>query len=283
MKISVSSYSFHRLMEDGRENQLSIIKLASELGFDGIEFCGIEPHDDRSVSDYAKILKDETDRVGLPISSFVFGADLLNDDGELERLKEKIDLAEILGVPAVRHDVASPQFPVPSFYSVLPKVADACREITEYASQKGIVTTVENHGFFFQDSTRMEQLYAAVNHSNFGLLVDAGNFLCADENHVTAVSRLASYAKLAHIKDFHIKSGSEPNPGEGFFKTRGGNYLRGSIIGHGNVKVKQCIEILKTAGYDGYVTLEYEGIEDVLQALRISVANLKNYIRELNA
>lgn len=62
--------------------------------------------------------------------------------------------------------------------------------MTAYAAEKGIKTAVENHGTFCQDSDRVELLVNTVAHDNFGLLVDMGNFLCADENPAAAVGAL---------------------------------------------------------------------------------------------
>jgi sugar phosphate isomerase/epimerase len=280
MKISVSSYSFQRLIGRGSENQLSVIKLASELGFDGIEFITLSPHDGSTQHDYAEKIKEEAAKFNLPITSYAVGANIMKENyaEEISNVKKQVDIAAVLGVKVMRHDAYSPGRNVPAFAAVLPVVADACREIAEYAAEKGVVTTVENHGMFFQDSTRMEQLYAAVNHPNFGLLVDIGNFLCVDDDPIHATSLLAPYCKLAHAKDFHVKPGSEPNPGGGFFKSRGGNYLRGAIIGHGNVPVKQCVDILKAAGYSGPLVIEFEGMEDNVQALKVGLANLRGYV-----
>jgi sugar phosphate isomerase/epimerase len=136
---------------------------------------------------------------------------------------------------------------------------------------------VENHGFFVQDSRRAEKLVNRVAHDNFGLLVDMGNFTCADEDPVTAVGRVAPYAFYVHAKDFHIKSGQGQNPGTGFFRSRGGAYLRGAVIGHGDVPVKQCLDALRAAGYDGYVSLEFEGMEENQKAIAIGLENLKRY------
>ena len=66
------------------------------------------------------------------------------------------------------------------------------------------------------------------------------------------------------------------------FQTRAGNYLRGTVIGHGNVPVKQCLSILKSAGYDGTVAIEFEGMEDPVDAVRIGLANLKRYWNEVS-
>lgn len=61
----------------------------------------------------------------------------------------------------------------------------------------------------------------------------------------------APYAVHAHVKDFLYKSGQEDVPVGGWFGTRGGNYLRGTVIGHGVVPVRACVHILQNAGYDG--------------------------------
>ena len=117
----------------------------------------------------------------------------------------------------------------------------------------------------------MERLFNAVNHENFGLLVDMGNFCCVDEDNVTAVSRVAPYAIHAHAKDMHISK----NPQQGYGQTRGCNYFKGAIIGNGDVDVDRCIKVLKRAGYDGYLSIEFEGSEDCIEAISRGFAYLK--------
>ena len=282
MKIAVSSYSFSGVMQTGEYNQFTIMQKAKDMGFDAIEFVDVIPHDGSAPEDYAKKLRAECARVGLPVSNFTFGADFINcpdTQAEIERVQGMVDLAEALGAKSIRHDATAGK-PGISFDKALPVLADACRQVTEYAAQKGIVTMVENHGFFCQDSRRVEQLYNAVNHPNFGLLCDMGNFLCADEDPAKAFGIAAPYARYVHAKDFHIKPASESDPGEGFFRSRNGTYLRGAIIGHGNVPVKHCLAALRRAGYQGSIAIEFEGMEDTLKALEIGLANLKRYIAE---
>jgi sugar phosphate isomerase/epimerase len=139
----------------------------------------------------------------------------------------------------------------------------------------------ENHGFFAQDALRVEKLINAVNNPNYGWLVDMGNFTCADENPAISVGIAAPYAFYVHAKDFIIKPADGPNPGKFFFQSRNGNYLRGTIVGQGNVPVKHCLMALKRAGYDGYVAIEFEGMEDCLLALEAGCENLKRYIAEI--
>ncbi len=293
MKLAVSSYSFAPLLAAGKMTQLDCVSKARELGFDAIEFFEIHPHDGSSPEEYAVRLREATAREGLFISNFAVGADFLRagfagaGDAEVGRVKGLVDLAVLLGSPCMRHDATAgwPEGHVGprGFSDALPLLADACRQVTEYAASRGVRTMVENHGYFCQDSERVERLMNAVGHPNFGWLVDMGNFLCADEDPAVAVGRAANYAFYAHAKDFHVKSGDGAAPGVGFFRSRGGNYLRGAIVGHGEVPVKQCLRILRSKGYDGALGLEFEGMEESLTGVRIGLSNLRRFLGELEA
>ena len=283
MKISVSSYSFNKLLSSNEMTQFDCISKAKEIGFDAIEFVDILAPDCVSKEKYAAILSKECKRLEIPISSFTFGADFLTGSGgntylEIERVKKMVDIAGILGANLIRHDATTGDGR--SFDTILPIIADACREVTIYAATKGIKTTVENHGYFCQDSDRVEKLYNAVGNANFGLLADMGNFLCADEAPEKAFGKVAPYTFYAHAKDFHVKSAMLPDPGDGFFRSRSGNYLRGAIIGHGDVPVLHCIRALKNAKFDGYIAIEFEGMEETISAITIGFNNLKRYISE---
>lgn len=290
MKISVSTYSFQRLIDSGKASQLDCIKMAKDMGFDAVEVMDIFPHDESSAEDYAGRIAEECRKLNFPIVNYTTGADFINGSNgnlasEIERLKGQIDIAAVLGAPGVRHDATTGYGPgtgkYRSFETALPVLVEGCRKVTEYASGKGIKTMVENHGFFCQDSERLEKLIDGVNHKNFGLLLDMGNFLCVDEAPQLAFGRLAPYAFYVHAKDFHVKNGIQLDPGEGFFRSRGGNYLRGSILGHGDVPVPQCLTVLRNIGYDGCVGIEFEGLEEPLKAIEIGLKNLKRFIENV--
>ena len=105
-----------------------------------------------------------------------------------------------------------------------------------------------------------------------------GNFLCADEDPALAVARLTPYVSHVHAKDFHVKPGTAANPGEGWFCSRGGNYLRGAIVGHGNVPVLQCLRVIKSSGYDGVLSIEFEGLEEPLTGIAMGRENLIRFL-----
>lgn len=286
MKIGVSTYSYSGLINNGIMTQFDIIGKAKEMGFDLVEFAGLIIPEGESAESYATRIKEECTRVGIEMGNYTIAADLINGsegdlNAEIERLKDEVRIAKILGAPGMRHD-ATNGFKIEyrgtkGFQNALPILIKGCRAVTEFAAELGIKTMVENHGFFCQDSERVEMLVNGVNHENFGVLLDMGNFLCADEDPAKAVGRLAPYIFHVHAKDFHTKPGTDPNPGSGWFCSRGGNFLRGSIIGHGDVPVVQCLNIIKRIGYTGNVSIEFEGMEDPLIGISIGLENLKKY------
>lgn len=287
MDIGVSSYSFRDLLKSGQLTQISMVLKAKEMGFDVLEFSGISVPSDDSVENTALRIRVECEKVGIKMGNYTIGADLINGSNgdfnvEVERLKREVEIAKMLGAPGMRHDATygyKPEYRGPkSFDDALPILIKGCRSVTEYAADLGIKTMVENHGFFSQDSERVEKLINGVKHENFGALIDVGNFLCVDEDAAKAVGRLLPYVSHVHAKDFHIKPGTDSNPGEGWFSSRAGNYLRGAIIGHGNVPVAQCLKLIKKAGYQGTVSIEFEGLEDPIKGITIGLQNLKAYL-----
>ncbi|MBQ8208166.1 MAG: sugar phosphate isomerase/epimerase [Clostridia bacterium] len=289
MKISVSSYSYNQYLRDGRMTQLSAVKKAAEMGFEGIEFTELTPCETPTKADkldYARKIREETRKYGIEIVAYCVGANLYHESDKknaaaVANVCDSVDIASELGAPIMRHDVCygtRVNGRTVSFEYQLPTIAANARKIAEYAASKGVKTCTENHGLVSQDSDRVERLYNVVNHENYGLLVDIGNFACADEDSVTAVSRVAQYAIHVHAKDFYITRFGEKGKYEGGFQSRGCNTLLGSVIGEGDIPTAQCIAILKKAGYDGFVSIEYEGFEDCIEGLRRGLINLKKYI-----
>ena len=283
MKISVSSYSFKQKIRSGEMTELDCVRKAKEMGFDGIEFIDVDADGLDGQIEMARKIKEEADRVGIEIVAYTIGANLFSEkdeecEKEVERLKGQLLVAKALGAPLMRHDVC---YKLTSkgrgrcFEMMLPTIAENCRKVTEYAQTLGIKTCTENHGFIAQDSDRVIKLATAVNHDNYGLLVDIGNFLCADEDPAIAVSKVAPLAIHVHAKDMKV-SRERRSPRE--IETRCCNYLLCCSIGEGDVPVKRCINILKKAGYDGYVTVEYEGQEDCIEGIRRGFENLKSFI-----
>lgn len=289
MKLGVSSYSFYRYYSQGKINDLTFPAKAKELGFEAIEYTALTPPEGEDMMEWAKKVRQAAEDAGFEISNYTIGADFINGsdndlEKEIERVKGQVDIAEVLGAKGMRHDATwglKPDYAGSRrFESVIPRLAAGCLAVTEYAATKGIKTMVENHGYYCQDSDRVERLINAVNHPNFGWLIDMGNFLCVDEDPTKALGIAMPYAFHVHAKDFHVKSGCGTNPGEGWGLSRSGNFLRAAIVGHGDAPIMQCLRIMKLNNYDGVFSIEFEGMEDNEQALKIGLANLRKYVAE---
>ena len=285
MKLSVSTYSFHDYLKRDTRGPFAAVDYAALLGIEGMDFTDIFT-DRKDPLSFAKTIGDYAREHGVSPACFCVHLDFLNGSGgdteaELERGYRCVDLAAALGVPVMRHDVVGFMNGfrgIGSYEKAIPKLCGSIRKLTAYAKEKQIKTCTENHGFFSQDAFRVEALINEVGDPNFGMLVDLGNFLCADEDPAVSVGRCAQYAFHVHAKDFYYRSGTLEKPGTGYFMTRAGNYLKGTIIGHGVVPLKQCLETLKRNEYDGFVAIEFEGMEDPLEAIRIGAQNLRRLL-----
>lgn len=285
MKLSVSSYSFRQAIRKGALTQLACVQKAKEIGFDAIEFIDLDGQGDLELQkENAKKIRLEANRIGMEINAYTIGGCLFQEtqeemDAEVERLKGQLEVAKLLGAGLMRHDVCyqlSKHGKGRSFDLMLPDIAKNARLVTEYAESLGIRTCTENHGMIAQDSDRVERLFNAVNHENYGLLVDIGNFACVDEDSALAVSKVAPYAIHVHIKDMLIRD----EPFGDCMMTRGGRYLCGTVVGEGDIPVKRCLQILKQAGYEGYLSIEYEGAEDCIAGITRGLTNLKKMLGE---
>lgn len=282
MKISVSSYSFYQYVRAGKLTLVELPKLAHDIGFDAIEFIDIPGETQEEKLALAAQIKAEADALGMEINAYTIGACLYQEtdeasDKEVARLVDQLDVAVALGAKVMRHDVVyalGKTGAARSFDGMLPTIAKNAQRVADEAAKRGITTCTENHGYISQDSDRVERLFNAVNRDNFGILVDIGNFVCVDEDNVTAVSRLAPYAVHVHAKDFFIQEfGTRP---EGWGTTRGRRYFCGCVLGEGVVPVRQCIDIVRAAGYDGYFSLEYEGKIDCIEGIKRGYAFLRS-------
>ena len=226
---------------------------------------------------------------GLEVSSYTLGANFIcpdkkKYDEEIKRVKKEVDNANAYGAKLMRHDAAyrpPEEATLDNFEKDLPILTEACRKIADYAKKYGISTSVENHGYHVQGSERVLRLVKAVGRKNFKTTLDIGNFLCVDEDPIAAVKNNLPYASMIHLKDFYVRN-EKTNPGEGWFKSRAGKYLRGAIFGHGDIDTTAIMKIIHKSGYNGYISIEFEGMEDCRTGSRIGMANAAGMLKEIS-
>jgi inosose dehydratase len=286
MKIGLSSYSLYPAIKKGEMDILSAIEWVAGNGGEHIE---ISPHGFTLTDDPALVdaVVRKAKEVGIGISSYTIGANFCQPDDaaqkkEIARVKREVDVAHGLGVTRMRHDAAwlpPAECGIARFDRELPRMADACREIADYAGRFGITTSVENHGYFVQASDRVQRLIHAVGRDNFRTTLDVGNFICADEDPVAAVRNNVPHASHVHVKDFYLRPFTA-DPGEGWATSLFGNNWRGAIVGQGDIDVRSIVRIIKASGYAGDASVEFEGMEDCRTGSRIGMDNLRRYWRE---
>ena len=289
MKSCISLYSYWSLVIAKKMNHYQVIDTIKSLGIDAVELqiFDVAVPKDMTMGEYAKALCEYARGKGLEVPIFTVDSKIYCDDPEKElaHLCSLVDVAAELGIPLMRFDIAykflgNETSKTPK--KVIDTVAPYIRRLADYAKEKGVKICSENHGRIIQDSYRVEELFYQVDHENYGLLCDVGNFGGADEDCAAAVSRLLPHICFVHAKDSFIKSGMTYDPGRGYNRTRGGNFRRSTILGHGDVPVYQILTAIKKSGYDGYASLEFEGIEDTMMAVEISAENLKRMLADIN-
>ncbi|MCL2517941.1 MAG: sugar phosphate isomerase/epimerase [Oscillospiraceae bacterium] len=285
MRLGVSAYSFGRAVHKGEIQFMDIFPKAREIGFRVMEFIDLPTPDGMDIMDFAQKIADRCKESDIEITQYSPGADFLLGSGgdpwaEAERIKRQIDVAKVLGAYGVRHDHAW-RFIDPrrkNWEDALKVIVDPIRDVACYGASLGIRTMSENHGRMFQEGRRMEALVRAVNHENYGILVDIGNNVCVDANPLEGILIMAPYCYHVHAKDFLFRPGHETDPGPGWGRSSQGNYIRGTVAGHGVLHFPQTFQILREANYDGVVSLEFEGVEDCLYAIQAGYTNLMHYM-----
>lgn len=300
MKIGLSSYSLDREIEQGRMTLGEAVEFAARNGAECMELVPFAFNFDGGdvtkvdVQAIAQVKRQARD-AGVELCNYSVLADFCKEgqawQDEVKRVCHEVDIAAELEVPRMRHDVCSFRRPhsentLRDFERLMPAMVEGARTVTEYARRKGVMTLIENHGFFANGCDRVERLIDAVNSENYGLLLDTGNIACVDEDPSAAAKTLAGRCRMVHLKDFYIRT---RDPGDShlfdcagtWFRSRAGKYLRGAILAQGDLDIWQILSELKKAGYDGNIVVEFEGLEDGRYASSVGMQNARRIWSEV--
>jgi sugar phosphate isomerase/epimerase len=276
VKLGLSSYSLYQAIRDGRMTVVDAVRWAAEQGFEHFEVvpAGFDLRDN---PDLTCEIRRTAERCGIALSSYTVGNNFIADSEEefearIAELKKHVDIGARLGVKLMRHDVAwlpAPEATIHRFERELPRLVEGCRRVADYAARYGIVTSVENHGFFVQAADRVQRLVRLADRPNFRTTLDVGNFICVDEDPVASVKKNLPYASMIHVKDFYVRP-AWMEMGEGWFRSAAGKWLCGAITGYGDLDLRSILKDIKASGYAGFISIEFEGLEDCLEASRLS-------------
>lgn len=243
MKLSCCAYSFRQDLTSGRMSLEQFLDRCVEMGFDGVELTAyyFRQTDRASLLD----VKRECHRRGLTVSGTAIGTDFAQPDPAARRkhvglTKKWIRNSLLLGAPTLRV-FAGPVRDGVNERDAFGWVADALIECAAYASEHGILLALENHLGLTTTAGQTLTLLDAVESPWAGLNLDFGNFT---GDIYSQFESCAPRAVATHAKR-RFREGA----------------------GFGEVDYQRVNQILKQAGYRGWIAIEYEDPEDPAEAV----------------
>lgn len=281
MPLAVSMYSYHGAIREGRLDRAGFIREAAALGVDGVELLDFystgEPARDRAV------MLDHLASTDLTVPIFSVSNDFAkasqsDRDEQVRKIEFGIGEAVAYGAGVVRvfaGDVKDGIGAAEAFNWIV----DGLSVASDLAKERGVRLALENHGKLAGRGQQVREMIDAVRqqcgHDTLGANPDTGNFLLVDERPQDAIAQVADVAAMVHFKDF--VSAPDTYTGWTFTSLMGRRFI-GSTIGEGDVDLAACIAALRGAGFKGWFSLEYEGVDDPLTAVPKSVANARRLL-----
>lgn len=221
-----------------------------DFGVEAVEYVNVFYFSKKNDRQYWEAMRKQCDEQG--VKSLLIMCDRegnLGDTDEAARIQAVenhygwVDAAEILGCHSIRVNAAGNG----TAEEVKAAAIDGLGRLTEYTSKKGISVIVENHGGYSSNGEWLSSVIEGVGSDYCGTLPDFGNF-CIDGHHgdcreeydrYKGVKELMPYAKGVSAKTHEFDAeGNEVHTD--FYK---------------------MMQIIKDAGFTGYIDIEYEGSE----------------------
>jgi len=280
VKLAISSYSFNRFGAGPEGDTIptfrQMLERCNELGIDGIELLGV--HFKSTEWGDLHRLKQDAARLGVPLVAVSAHHNFVSPD-PLERrrnvdiISKWVEVASELGAPIVRafggrwntaanfeQLMANKGFEPPlAGYSDDDGYAwsiEAFQIASYYAGRHGVTLALENHWGFTATATGVKRILSGTNSPWLKVALDTGNFNYSADQYAE-MAQLAPEAIVVHAKTYF---------GGGQYYDAGLDYPR---IGG----------ILRSAGYQGYVSIEFEGKAHPDQGIPRSVELVRTALR----
>jgi len=249
MKLSLAAYSFREYLTDHRRGHAQkpgamtlegFIDLCAPYPLSGVELTSYYVPDPVPAG-YLAQLRRRAFLLGFSVSGTAIGNTFTYPPGpkrdeQIAYTKRWIDGAVELGAPTIRifaGDVQKGTTEAQARQWCIEAIRDCCA----YAGTRGIILALENHGGIVSTADQLLPIVREIDSEWFGVNWDSGNFKSADA--YRELEAIAPYAVTAQIK-VNI----------------------GSPSGSGPADWARVLKILTSAGYRGWIALEYEEEED---------------------
>lgn len=260
-ELSLAQWSLHKEIQSGKLDPMDFAKKAKELGFTGIEYVSqlythlYKDADDpvKELQEILNALKNKSDQHN--VQNLLI---MVDGEGDLAVLSEKernqtvenhkkwVDAAQFLGCHSIRVNLFGTNDPE----KWVEVATDGLQKLSEYAATKSINVIVENHGYLSSDASLLIKVMKNVNMKNCGTLPDFGNFCLEREGGVRWGAKcLKEYPKYKGIEE--MMPFAKGISAKSYDFDADGNET--------TIDFKKMMNIIKTAGYQGYIGVEYEG------------------------
>lgn len=271
-RIGVSTYSYWRFENDAYRPIEKCIDLAAAQGFDGVEILQVQMTD--TSNEALQKIKRRAFLLGLDLMGFSTHQDFVSPDAEsrqenVDHTIDTIEQAYRLGIPTLRINTGR-WGTSKSFDELMANrgiedrlegytdddgfgwVIDSIGKLIPKAAACGVTLGLENHWGLGLTPEGVLRVVDAINSPWLKVTLDTGNFL---EDPYERLARLAPHTVLVQAKTYY---------GGGTWYTLDLDYAR-------------IAKIMDDAGYRGYVSLEYEGKEELEPAIAKSLALLRRH------
>jgi sugar phosphate isomerase/epimerase len=152
-------------------------------------------------------------------------------------VKNWIDAAAKLGAPVIRIFAGTQEPKAYSREQVMEWMLKDIRECLVYGQKHGVIVAIQNHNDFIQTADHAIEFIEKINSEWFGLILDTGSYRVHDP--YDEVAKSARYAVNWQIKENIFANGTEQE-----------------------ADFPKLIQIIKSAGYRGYIPIETLGAGD---------------------
>ncbi len=225
-----------------------IYTMAKDFGFQGIELRGLgndifavkaKPFTAEQVDKTVEKLR----QAALEIPCISSGCCLKYKEKELENIDEitqYMALAKKLGSSYIR--ILADQNPAPQGDDVDDAyIASVLKKLVPLAKEADVTLLVETNGVF-ADTKRLAKLIETVDSPYVAVLWDLQHpYRFFDETAEETYNNIGRYVCYVHVKDSRVIDGN----------------IMYFMMGDGDMPLKEMLNLLKTKGYEGYVSLEW--------------------------
>lgn len=255
-KISLAQWSMHKMIEDGSISPFEFAKEAKALGFEAIEYVTQLYTKEIETLGFERVidsLKNESKKHGVENVLIMVDeeGDLADPDLDVrneavEKHKKWVDAANDLGCHAIRVNTFGTNDPEIWKETVV----DGLTKLSEYAATKNINVLVENHGWLSSVAPKVMEAIKMVNLPNCGTLPDFGNWCIKKAKGERWGECIEEYPDMYEGIKLMMPAAKALSAKSNDFDADGNET---------KIDYYKMLQIVKDAGYTGYIGVEYEG------------------------